>query len=159
MHCPFCNYFDTKVTDSRVAADGLTIRRRRECTKCGFRFSTVEESEILDLTVIKRDGRHEPYSKEKLSEGLKHSLEKLPYTAEQFTGLVQKIERDIQRRRKQELTSRDIGEIVMRRLKSFNQVAYIRFASVYRNFQDVAGFTKELQGLHSPSRTTRTRHN
>ncbi len=147
MHCPSCNYFDTKVTDSRVAADGFSIRRRRECTKCNFRFSTVEESEILDLTVIKRDGHREPYSKDKLTAGLKHSLEKRSVTAEQFRGLVQRIERDIQRRRKEELTSREIGELVMKRLKTFDQVAYIRFASVYRSFQDVASFTQELKGL------------
>ena len=103
----------------------------------------------MDLTVIKRDGRREPYSKEKLSTGLKHSLEKLPYTAEQFTGLLQKVERDIQRKRKVELTSREIGEIVMKRLKSFDQVAYIRFASVYRSFQDVQSFSRELKGLGS----------
>lgn len=147
MHCPYCNYFDTKVTDSRVAADGLTIRRRRECGKCGFRFSTVEAGEILELTVIKRDGRREPYSKEKLESGLRHSLEKRPYTTEKFTGLVQHIERDIQKKRKTELTSRDIGEVVMNRLKKFDQIAYIRFASVYRSFQDVASFTQELKGL------------
>lgn len=152
MHCPFCNYFDTKVTDSRVAGDGLSIRRRRECTKCNFRFSTVEQGEILDLTVIKRDGRREPYNKEKLALGLKHSLEKRPVTSEQFTALVQKIERDIQRKRKDELASRDIGEIVMKRLKTFDQVAYIRFASVYRSFQDVQSFTKELKGLGSKKR-------
>src|SRR3989339_650930 len=152
MHCPFCNYFDTKVTDSRVSGDGLSIRRRRECSKCSFRFSTVEQGEILDLTVIKRDGRREPYNKEKLAVGLKRSLEKRPFTAEQFTGLVQKIERDIQRKRKTELTSRAIGEVVMKRLKSFDQVAYIRFASVYQSFQDVHSFTKELKGLGSKSR-------
>lgn len=155
MHCPFCNYFDTKVTDSRVAADGLSIRRRRECTKCGFRFSTVEEGEILDLTVIKRDGRREPYSKEKLEQGLKHALEKRPHTAEQFKGLVQRMERDIQRKRKVELTSRDIGELVMKRLKTFDQVAYIRFASVYRSFQDVSSFTRELKGLTVRRRAAR----
>jgi len=147
MHCPACNYFDSKVTDSRVSADGLTIRRRRECGKCNFRFSTVEESEILDLTIIKRDGRREPYNKEKLANGLKHALEKRPYTAEQFRGLLQKIERDLQRRRKTELTSREVGEVVMKRLRTFDEVAYIRFASVYRSFQDVASFTQELQGL------------
>lgn len=155
MHCLACNHYDTKVTDSRVATDGLSIRRRRECTKCGFRFSTVEESEILDLTVIKRDGRHEPYSRDKLSTGLRHSLEKRPYTAEQFTSLVQKIERDIQRRRKTELTSRDIGELVMKRLKTFDQIAYIRFASVYRSFQDVQSFSRELKGLGRPTRRAR----
>jgi len=147
MHCPYCNYYDTKVTDTRVLTDGLTIRRRRECTKCSFRFSTVEESEILDLTVVKRDGRREPYSKDKLANGLKRSLEKRPFTTEQFKSLLQKIERDIQRRRKAELTSPEIGEIVMKRLKSFDQIAYIRFASVYRSFQDVSGFTDELKGL------------
>ena len=152
MHCPFCNYFDTKVTDSRVAADGLSIRRRRECTKCSFRFSTVEQGEILDLTVIKRDGRREPYSKEKLARGLERSLEKRPYTAEQFTSLLQKIERDIQRKRKTELKSGEIGELVMKRLKSFDQVAYIRFASVYRSFQDVKSFSQELKGLNIKSR-------
>lgn len=138
-----------------MAADGLSIRRRRECTKCGFRFSTVEQGEILDLTVIKRDGRREPYSKEKLSQGLKRSLEKRPHTAEQFTSLVQRIERDIQRRRKIELTSGDIGELVMKRLKSFDQVAYIRFASVYRSFQDAQSFSKELKGLSGKGRRSK----
>jgi len=157
MKCPFCNYYDTKVTDSRVVADGLNIRRRRECSKCGFRFSTIEESEILDLAVIKRNGSREPYSKEKLSTGLRRSLEKLPYTAERFKGLVQKIERDIQRRRKSEITSKEIGEIVMKRLKSFDQVAYIRFASVYRSFQDVASFTRELKDLDKGSASRRTK--
>lgn len=147
MQCPACSYYDTKVNDSRVSADGLTIRRRRECAKCGFRFSSIEEIEILDLAVIKRDGRHEPYSKEKVEQGLRHSLEKRPYTQERFKRLVQKIERDIQKRKKTEITSRDIGEIVMKHLKSFDEVAYIRFASVYRSFQDVASFTKELKGL------------
>ena len=153
MHCPFCNYFDTKVLDSRVSSDGLSIRRRRECSKCGFRFSTVEESEILDLTVIKRDGRREPYSKDKLALGLKRSLEKRPFTAEQFTGLLQRIERDIQRKRKLELTSKEIGELVMRKLKSFDQVAYIRFASVYLSFNDITCFTQELKGLGRRARS------
>lgn len=147
MHCPVCNYFDTKVLDSRVTSDGLSIRRRRECGKCGFRFSTQEESELLDLTIIKRDGRREAYNKEKLANGLKHSLEKRPYTAEQFRGLVQKIERDIQRRRKAEVTSGDLGEIVMKYLKKFDQVAFIRFASVYRQFEDVTSFSHELSAL------------
>lgn len=156
MRCPYCNYFDTKVTDSRVATDGLSIRRRRECGKCGFRFSTVEAGEILELTVIKRDGRREPYNKEKLETGLRHALEKRPYTAEQFTGLVQRVERDIQRKRKTELTSKDIGEVVMNRLRKFDQVAYIRFASVYRSFQDVASFTRELKGLHGTGTSARS---
>ena len=157
MHCPVCNYYDTKVLDSRVTSDGLSIRRRRECGKCGFRFSTQEECEVLDLTIIKRDGRHEPYSKEKMSLGLKHSLEKRPYTAEQFRGLVQKIERDIQRRRKDEVTSGEVGEIVMKHLKKFDQVAFIRFASVYRQFEDVTGFSRELSSLVSPPRIKKSK--
>lgn len=151
MHCPACNHYETKVTDSRVAADGFSIRRRRECAKCNFRFSTVEETEILDLTVIKRDGRREPYSQDKLVTGLRHALEKRAHTIDEFKALVQKIERDIQRRRKLEITSREIGELVMKRLKSFDQVAYIRFASVYRSFQDVESFTRELKGLRQRS--------
>ncbi|MEK7496879.1 MAG: transcriptional regulator NrdR [Patescibacteria group bacterium] len=149
MHCPVCNYYDTKVLDSRVVEAGLGIRRRRECGKCSFRFSTQEECEVLDLTIVKRDGRREPYSKEKLALGLKHSLEKRPYTAEQFRGLAQKIERDIQRRRKDEVTSGEVGEIVMKHLRKFDQVAFIRFASVYRQFEDVTGFSRELSALVS----------
>ncbi len=152
MHCPACNYYDTKVNDSRVAADGLTIRRRRECSKCGFRFSTVEETEILDLAVVKRDGRREPYNRDKIEQGLKHSLEKRPYTQEQFKRLIQKIERDIQKKRKQEITSQDIGEIVMKHLKSFDEIGYIRFASVYRSFKDTKTFLVELNKLGGKGR-------
>ncbi len=147
MHCPFCVSKDTKVTDSREGTEGFSIRRRRECEKCGFRFSTVEEAEILDLTVIKRNGSREIYDKEKIANGLAHSLEKRPYTNDQFKKLLQKIERDIQRRKKNEITSGEIGEIVMKHLKSFDQVGYIRFASVYRSFQDIESFTRELQDL------------
>lgn len=147
MHCPVCNSTETKVTDSRVANAGISIKRRRECDKCGYRFSTREEIEILDLTVIKRDGRREPYNKDKLISGLMHSLHKLPFTQESFFRLVQNIERDIQKKKSRELTANEIGEIVMRRLKTFNKVAYIRFASVYRSFQDVSGFEKEINAL------------
>lgn len=147
MRCPVCNSSDTKVTDSRVLGDGMGIKRRRECEKCGYRFSTREETEIFDLAVIKRDGSREPYDKQKLISGLEHSLHKLPVTSEAFNRLVQLVERDIQKKKKSELTSSDIGEIVMKRLKSFNKVAYIRFASVYRSFQDVSGFEEEIKTL------------
>ncbi len=133
--------------DSRISSDGASIRRRRECEKCGFRFSTLEEVELLDLTVIKRDGRRESYSREKLERGLRKSLEKRPFTDQQFQKLVHKIERDIQKKRCGELTSLEIGEIVMRHLKSFDKVAYIRFASVYRSFEDVKSFEAELRKL------------
>jgi transcriptional repressor NrdR len=107
----------------------------------------LEEVELLDLTVIKRDGRRESYSREKLERGLRKSLEKRPFTDQQFQKLVHKIERDIQKKRCGELTSLEIGEIVMRHLKSFDKVAYIRFASVYRSFEDVKSFEAELRKL------------
>ncbi len=147
MRCPVCNCTDTKVTDSRVISDGMGIKRRRECEKCSYRFSTREETEIFDLTLIKRDGRREPYSRAKLVAGLEHSLHKLPVTHESVIRLIQKIERDLQKKKKSEVTSDALGEIVMKHLKRFNKVAYIRFASVYRSFQDVSGFEAELQEL------------
>ncbi|EKD32871.1 MAG: Transcriptional repressor nrdR [uncultured bacterium] len=147
MNCPVCNCRDTKVVDSRLAADSLSIRRRRECEKCGFRFSTLEEVELLDLTVVKRDGRREAYSRDKLIKGIQHSLEKRPYTEPEFRKLIHKIERDIQKKKIGELTSQEIGEIVMNRLKTFDKVAYIRFASVYRSFEDIESFQKELTSL------------
>lgn len=147
MFCAVCSHKDTKVVDSRIATDGASIRRRRECEKCGFRFSTLEEIELLDLTVIKRDGRRESYSREKLERGLRKSLEKRPFTEQQFQKLSHKIERDIQKKRRGELTSQEIGEIVMKHLKNFDKVAYIRFASVYRSFEDVKSFESELRKL------------
>lgn len=147
MQCPVCLYQDTKVIDSRVASEGLSIRRRRECLKCGFRFSTFEEVEILDLTVVKRDGRKEIYSREKLISGLKKSLEKRPITNDKFKKLVNSIERDLQVLRKNEVTSNRIGQIIMKHLKKVDQVAFIRFASVYECFQDVQTFQEELSKL------------
>lgn len=154
MHCPVCNYSDTKVVDSRLAGDGSAIRRRRECEDCGYRFSTNEEVELLDLTVIKRDGSREAYSRDKLGSGLKKSLEKRPVTDSAFRSLAHEIERDIQRKKSDELTSAQIGEIVMNRLKTFDKVAYIRFASVYRQFEDVDSFKRELDKLATRSKKT-----
>lgn len=151
MYCPVCNNKDTKVIDSRLAADGMAIRRRRECEKCTYRFSTIEEVTLLDLTVIKRDGRREAYNREKLVRGLERSLEKRPYTEVDFQRLIHRVERDIQKKRRGELTSSEIGEIVMRALKKFDKIAYIRFASVYRAFEDVATFEKELKELSAKS--------
>jgi transcriptional repressor NrdR len=147
MKCPVCYYQDTKVIDSRVASDGLSIRRRRECLKCGFRFSTYEEIEILDLSIVKRDGRKETYSRDKLTRGLKKALEKRPITEEKFKKLVNLIERDLQKLRKNEITSLQVGQIVMKNLKRVDQIAYIRFASVYQSFKDVHTFQKELNKL------------
>jgi transcriptional repressor NrdR len=149
MKCPVCYYQDTKVVDSRVGSDGLSIRRRRECLKCGFRFSTYEELEILDLTVVKRDGRREAYNREKLTRGLKRALEKRPITEDRFKKLLISIERDIQVLKKDEVTSDQIGQIVMKNMKKTDKVAYIRFASVYQSFKDLAEFKKELNKLSS----------
>lgn len=147
MKCPVCYFQDTKVVDSRVAADGLSIRRRRECLKCGYRFSTYEEVEILDLTIVKRDGRKESYVRDKLIKGLRRALEKRPITEEKFKKLVSLIERDLQVMRKNEILSDQVGQIVMKQLKKIDQVAYIRFASVYESFKDAQSFKKELNKL------------
>lgn len=157
MRCPVCNNKDTKVNDSRVSMDGMSIRRRRECLKCGYRFSTTEEVEILDLMIIKRDGRKEPYSREKLERGLKKALEKRPVTQDKFKKLVNNIERDLQKKKKREITSREMGEVVMKQLKRFDKVAYIRFASVYRSFEDVKTFQKELARLLKKSRSKKSK--
>lgn len=157
MRCPACHYHDTKVTDSRVADAGMAIRRRRECLRCGFRFSTYEEVEILNLTVIKRDGRKEPYSREKLEVGIRKSFEKRPISHEDFKKLVSRIERDIQITGKTEIPTRQIGDLVMRHLKRQDEVAYIRFASVYRSFRDAESFKKELASFLGAARPPRRR--
>lgn len=148
MRCPNCENQDTKVVDSRPVDEGEAIRRRRECEKCEFRFSTYEEIEILDLTVIKRDGKHEPYSREKVERGIRRSFEKLEHTDQTLKKIVSGIEQEIQKKAKDgEIKSEDIGEIIMKRLKRANKVAYIRFASVYRQFEDVEEFKEELKKL------------
>lgn len=132
----------------------MSVRRRRECerARCGYRFSTAEEAELLDVSIVKRDGRREAYIREKLTTGLKKALEKRPYTDAQFHNLVQKIERDIQKKRTGEITSEDMGEIVMKKIKSFDKVAYIRFASVYYSFEGLEKFEEELQKLAKKKR-------
>lgn len=147
MKCPICYNQDTKVVDSRVASDGLSIRRRRECLKCEFRFSTIEEMEILDLAILKRDGRKELYSRDKLICGLKKSLEKRNVTEDKFKKLVNNIERELQVLRKNEITSDQIGKIVMTQLRKIDKVAFIRFASVYQDFKDLEAFRDELDKL------------
>lgn len=149
MHCPVCGHDDTKVVDSRLSPDGTSIRRRRECEECEYRFSTTEEVEILGLTVVKRDGHREAYSQEKLVRGLRKALEKRSYTEADFRALVHSIERNIQRKKVVEIRSSEIGELVMDGLRLFDKVAYIRFASVYRSFEDVATFQQELKLLQT----------
>lgn len=157
MQCPVCQHSDSHVIDSRMVEDGLAIRRRRECEKCGFRFSTYEEVEILDLLVIKRDDRREAYSREKLEEGLRKAFQKRPIGQDDFKRLLSRIERDIQLKSKtasssnngprREISSSKIGDIVIKHLRQVDPVAYIRFASVYKSFNDIESFKKELKKI------------
>lgn len=151
MQCPICDH-DTKVVDTRGASSREEIRRRRECLKCKHRFTTLEEIALLDLVIVKRDGRRESYSREKLSRGIIRALEKRPYTASRLKQLLREIERDLQRLEEDEVTSLEVGNIAMRHLRGFDKVAYIRFASVYRQFEDVGMFKKELEGLERKRR-------
>ena len=148
MKCPNCQFEDTKVLDSRPVDEGGAIRRRRECEKCDFRFSTYEEIEILDLAVIKKDNSKQAFSKEKLERALRLPLDKRPHTDETIRKLLSTIEIEIQRKAKDgEIKSCDIGDIVMKKLRKVDKVAYIRFAAVYRQFEDVDEFKEELKKL------------
>lgn len=148
MRCPTCYNQDTKVLDSRSSSDEFSIRRRRECLKCNFRFSTYEEIEILDLSVTKTNNKQEAYSREKLSRGIKRALEKRPVSEENFKKLVGAIERDIQKEAiKNIISSSSIGDLVMKHLKKIDKVAYIRFASVYKSFEDIEEFSEEINKL------------
>ena len=149
MHCPVCRHKDTNVVDSRISTDGISIRRRRECDRCSYRFSTLEEIELLDLTVVKNDGRHEGYSRDKVLQGIKKALEKRPYTESDLQKLIHRVETDIQKKKRREVKSSEIGEIIMKHLLAFDTIAYIRFASVYRSFEDVRMFENELKKLRS----------
>ena len=147
MKCPVCSNNNSSVVDSRPTEGGFVIRRRRQCDKCNYRFTTAEEVEILDLMIVKRDGQRESYMREKLINGIKKSLTKRAYTQEKLNHLINNIERDLQKKKKREVDSQNLGEIIMKRLKAFDKVAYIRFASVYRDFKDVSSFTRELNKI------------
>lgn len=148
MKCPSCHNEDTKVIDSRTLEEDTAVRRRRECEKCGFRFSTIEEIEILNLSVIKKDNSQEPYNKEKLAVSLQKALQKRPVTPERLKRAIQAIEQDIQLKSKNDqIKSLEIGEIIMKHLKKIDKVAYIRFASVYRDFEDIKTFQTEINKL------------
>ena len=147
MHCPFCQHDDTRVIDSRVSDDGTTIRRRRECPSCGERFNTFETAEIKLPAVIKSDGRRETFDEHKLRSGFERALQKRPVSSEQVDAAVRSVVEDLRRSGEREVPSMRIGELVMRELKKLDQVAYIRFASVYRSFQDVQEFREEIERL------------
>jgi transcriptional repressor NrdR len=152
MKCPVCYFEDTKVIDSRVALDGLSIRRRRQCLKCDFRFSTYEEMELLDLMIIKKDGRRESYNRDKLVGGLKKALEKRAVDEDKFKKLVHCIESSLQKLKKNEVRALEVGLIVMKHLKKVDQIAYIRYASVYEDFKDAKEFQEELNKLINKKR-------
>ncbi len=147
MRCPVCNHKNTSVVDTRPVENDLSTRRRRECDKCEYRFSTIEETELLDLIVVKRDGKREAYMRDKMESGIRRSLTKRAFTQDDFHHLLHAIERDIQKKKKRELSSSELGEIVMKNLRTFDKVAYIRFASIYRDFKDVKNFESELKRL------------
>jgi transcriptional repressor NrdR len=147
MHCPFCNAEDTKVIDSRLVADGAQVRRRRECMVCKDRYTTFESAELLMPRVIKKDGSRCPFDEDKLRHGLRRALEKRPISDEQYEALVANILQRVNSLGEREICSEDIGDVVLSELKPVDEVAYIRFASVYRSFQDVHAFKKIVLGL------------
>jgi transcriptional repressor NrdR len=144
VKCQRCGSLDNKVVESRDVADNDAIRRRRECLNCGYRFTTYERLERPSLVVIKRDGTRQLYSREKLLKGLQHATEKTPVTNLQLESFVAGIERDLYGRGEPEISSTDVGELIMAGLPKINEVAYVRFASVYRKFRDISSFEREL---------------
>jgi len=153
MKCPFCDYPGTKVLDSRPANENKSIRRRRECEKCQRRFTTFEMIEETPLVVVKKDGRREEFSRDKILRGLLRACEKRPVSVERLESIVSAVEREIRSKANAEVASRDIGELVMEQLYSVDEVAYVRFASVYRQFKDINMFMKELTQLLSKHQT------
>lgn len=147
MKCPFCDYKETKVIDSRLCGDGGSIRRRRECLKCSKRFTTYEYVERVPLMVIKKDGRRQPFDRAKIIAGLVKACEKRPISIVKIEEVTTDIERLIQKRFDREVDAAVIGEEVVKKLAALDEVAYVRFASVYRQFRDVNQFMSELQGI------------
>jgi len=147
MKCPYCANSENKVTDSRETSENMAIRRRRECLNCGKRFTTYEYVEKTPLMVIKKDGRREPFSHQKILGGLLKACEKRPISVEKLEKLVDSVEAELQKKFEQELESHHIGALVMEKLAGLDDVAYVRFASVYRQFKDVNQFMRELRDV------------
>ncbi len=147
MRCPYCGYLESKVIDSRPAEEGATIRRRRECLACGKRFTTYEIMERLPLIVVKRDGSRQTFDKIKIMNGMLRACEKRPVSVDALEKITDEIEQELQNSLEREVSTTEIGEMVMTRLKDIDEVAYVRFASVYRQFKDVNTFLEELQKL------------
>ena len=148
MHCPFCSAEDTKVIDSRLVTDGEAVRRRRECLTCGERYTTFETAELVMPHLIKRDGRREPFDEEKLRYGLSKALEKRPVSVDEIETSLNHIKYRMRSFGERELPSLQVGEEVMSELRALDSVAYVRFASVYRDFQDLSEFSDEIQKLN-----------
>ncbi len=147
MKCPYCEYLESKVIDSRPIDDGSSIRRRRECLKCEKRFTTYEQIESVPLVIIKKDGKRQVYNRQKLLNGLLRACEKTPVSFAQIENMVLEIESVLNNSLDREVASTEIGELVMDKLKKLNDIAYVRFASVYREFRDVNSFMEELSSL------------
>lgn len=147
MHCPFCSANDTKVIDSRLVADGHQVRRRRECLQCHERFTTFESAELLMPKVIKSDGKREPFDEEKLRNGIQRALEKRPVSTEAVEQGINRIKTQLRATGEREVPAKLIGNLVMEELKALDKVAYVRFASVYRSFEDVREFGEEIARL------------
>lgn len=147
MKCPFCGFLEDKVVDSREAKDGDSIRRRRECMNCGRRFTSYERIDEIPYMVVKKDGRREIFDRNKIMAGLLRACEKRPISASQLESIVDGVEKQVQDTPDRELATNDIGKIIMKRLKQLDKVAYVRFASVYLEFEDVSEFMNELKYL------------
>ncbi|MEQ3693395.1 MAG: transcriptional regulator NrdR [Alcanivorax sp.] len=147
MHCPFCAHPETKVIDSRLVADGEQIRRRRECIQCGERYTTFETAELVMPRIIKQDGTREPFNDDKLRSGIQRALEKRPVSVEAIEAAITHIKQTLRATGEREIPSRDLGEWVMRELRSLDEVAFVRFASVYRSFKDLDEFRAEIERM------------
>lgn len=147
MYCPFCNETDTKVIDSRLVSDGHQIRRRRECNTCKERFTTFEAAELVMPRIIKRDGSREPFNEEKLRNGLVRALEKRPVSVEQTENSMNRLKSQLRATGEREVASEMLGNLMMEALKKLDKVAYVRFASVYRSFEDIKEFGEEIARL------------
>lgn len=149
MHCPFCNHSDTKVTDSRLAGEGRQVRRRRECLSCAERFTTFESPELVLPAVTKRDQRREPFDEQKLRDGMLSALRKRPVAAEAIEEAIERILHRLQTVGEREIDSGYLGDLVMEELHALDEVAYVRFASIYRSFQDITEFQDEINRLRT----------
>ena len=152
MRCPFCGHIEDKVVDSREAKDGDSIRRRRECLDCGRRFTSYERIDEIPYMVVKKDGKRESFDRTKVLAGLMRACEKRPISMTQLESIVDEIEKELQDSSDREIPTSDVGKIIMRRLKALDKVAYVRFASVYLEFEDVSAFMTELKDLVSARR-------